>query len=245
MEKNLTYEKALQALEFGLFMKLPEWYGYWFKGKDGNIQVMDRNGDVLDTPHLPYLDDYKNRTDWQETDGTRDYGGALALLRGGKKVARKGWGNKGMFVVYQKGYPHGIALNKNTSEALHQPENTIVGFRPYLMMALPQGSTMQFGNTDNDMDCVPWTASQTDQLADDWYMVTDDMQFIDQLSASEALYGFMAFLTCRKKVTTLSSSHTPGDLPERINEFCLRHKLPLPRSNYAKNLISPPKEDLQ
>lgn len=46
-----------------------------------------------------------------------DFGKALELLKKGQKVARKGWNGRGMFVVYQKGYPQGIPCNKQTAEA--------------------------------------------------------------------------------------------------------------------------------
>lgn len=84
---------------------------------------------------------------------------ALESLKVGKKMQRTGWNGQGMFVVYQRGYPEGIGLNKNTAEALGKPEGTVVAFRPYLMMYTAQG------------DCVPWVASQTDLLADDWQEV--------------------------------------------------------------------------
>lgn len=61
MNKNLTFEQAMALLDEGKLVKLPEWIGHWFK-KDGAIKVFSREGDVLDTP---YLDDYKNRTNWE------------------------------------------------------------------------------------------------------------------------------------------------------------------------------------
>lgn len=99
-----------------------------------------------------------------------NYGEALYLLKKGHKLRRASWKGE-MFVVHQKGYPDGIGINKNTSEALGIPEGTVVGFRPYLLMAVPKGSSMQFGETSNELDCVPWTANQTDQLATDWQIV--------------------------------------------------------------------------
>lgn len=42
---------------------------------------------------------------------------ALELLKKGAKVAREGWNGKGMFVVYQKGYPDGIPCNAQTAAA--------------------------------------------------------------------------------------------------------------------------------
>lgn len=86
-------------------------------------------------------------------------GGAVALLHTGNKVAREGWNGKGMYIVLQKGYPEGIAINKNTAEAVGLAEGTICKFRPYVMMK----------TVDNDF--VPWVCSQSDLLAEDWVKV--------------------------------------------------------------------------
>lgn len=85
-----------------------------------------------------------------------DFSAALMNLKAGIRMCRSGWNGKGMFVVLQKGYPQGIPINKNTSEATGLPEGTVCRFLPYLMMRTAQG------------DFVPWLASQTDILADDW-----------------------------------------------------------------------------
>lgn len=85
-----------------------------------------------------------------------DFGEALKLLKAGKRVARLGWNGKGMWLTYQKGYPDGVAINANTAEATGLPQGTVCRFRPYLTMFTAQG------------DFVPWVASQSDVLADDW-----------------------------------------------------------------------------
>lgn len=90
---------------------------------------------------------------------------ALTTLKDGRKVARIGWNGKGMWVVLQKGYPEGIAINKNTAEATEIPEGTVKNFRPYLMMYTADG------------EFVPWVASQTDLLAEDWQWVSDANQY--------------------------------------------------------------------
>lgn len=64
-----------------------------------------------------------------------------------------------MFVVYQKGYPDGIAINANTAQATGLPEGTVCMFRPYLMLKTPDDSF------------VPWVISQEDALAEDWETV--------------------------------------------------------------------------
>ena len=88
-----------------------------------------------------------------------DFGWAISALKRGEKVSRTGWNGKGMYIVYQKGYPEGIPINKNTAEATGEPEGTVLKFRPYLLMKTAQG------------DFVPWLASQSDVLAEDWEIV--------------------------------------------------------------------------
>lgn len=88
-----------------------------------------------------------------------DFGAALTALRAGSKLARSGWNGAGMFIVLQAGYPDGIAINGNTAKATGIAEGTVCRFRPYLMMFTAQG------------DFVPWVASQTDVLAEDWETV--------------------------------------------------------------------------
>lgn len=85
-----------------------------------------------------------------------DFSKALLEAKAGRKIQRAGWNGKGMFVTYQKGYPDGIPINANTAEALGIPQGTVKKFLPYLMMQTAQG------------DFVPWLASQTDILAEDW-----------------------------------------------------------------------------
>lgn len=88
-----------------------------------------------------------------------NFGYALIMLKNGHRVARAGWNGKGMWLAYQKAYPAGIPINQNTAEATGIPEGTICKFLPYLMMK----------TVDNSF--VPWLASQTDILAEDWEVV--------------------------------------------------------------------------
>ncbi len=66
------------------------------------------------------------------------FGGALAALRNGRKVQRSGWNGKGMWLAMQTPDTH----SKMTL--------------PYIYMSTVSG------------DLVPWLASQTDILAEDW-----------------------------------------------------------------------------
>jgi len=81
---------------------------------------------------------------------------ALDHLKTGRRLKRKGWNGKGMFIAMQKGYPDGIPINKNTAEATGIEEGVVCKFLPYLMMKTVDDSF------------VPWLASQTDILAEDW-----------------------------------------------------------------------------
>jgi hypothetical protein len=85
-----------------------------------------------------------------------DFSEALRHVKAGHRITRHGWNGTGMYVVHQAGYPHGIPINTNTATATGIPEGTICAFRPYLLMLTAQ------------QDFVPWIASQSDLLADDW-----------------------------------------------------------------------------
>lgn len=87
-----------------------------------------------------------------------DFSEALRAVKNGSKIARTGWNGKNMEIVYQKGYPDGIAINANTAQATGLDEGTVCKFLPYLMMRTVDGSF------------VPWLASQTDVLAEDWLL---------------------------------------------------------------------------
>lgn len=71
-----------------------------------------------------------------------DFGNALEVLNGNGRVYREDWNGKGMWI------------------ALQVPDSHSKMTRPYLYM-----------KTVND-DLVPWVASQTDILANDWCVVS-------------------------------------------------------------------------
>jgi hypothetical protein len=86
-----------------------------------------------------------------------DIGWAVNEMRHhGGKVRRRGWNGKGMYLVFQKGYPDGIPINANTAQATGIPQGTVCKFLPYVMMYTGHESF------------VPWLCSQADLLATDW-----------------------------------------------------------------------------
>lgn len=100
-----------------------------------------------------------------------DFSAALTAVKNGAKITRTGWNGAGQYVVHQPGYPDGIAINANTAAATGLPQGTVCRFRPYLMHCTKQG------------DFVPWVASISDILANDWTTVDE----LDEMPASRNL----------------------------------------------------------
>jgi hypothetical protein len=84
------------------------------------------------------------------------FSNALCRLKAGLKVARTGWNGKGMFLYLVSG----SQFNVNRAPLLGiYPEGTTIDYRSHIDMKTADGS------------CVPWVASQTDLLADDWVQI--------------------------------------------------------------------------
>ncbi len=99
----MNYNEAMIYLYKGAKIKLPEWDGNWSYDKSTEqILVETGAGEILSTP---YLDDYTKRTDWQMTDGSRTFGGALRALEAGKSVRLPHWGHD-VFISLQKTDEH-------------------------------------------------------------------------------------------------------------------------------------------
>ena len=75
------------------------------------------------------------------------FGDAIHFLKAGKRVARHGWNGKGMWLEMQRPDEH----SKMTL--------------PYLYLSYPNDSV----NTPGAR--VPWLASQTDMLTEDWVVL--------------------------------------------------------------------------
>ena len=95
---------------------------------------------------------------YRETNGMT-FGLAMEAAKKGNKIARPGWNGRGMFVVYQKGYPQGIPCNKQTAEVFGINEGDLFICNPYLQIKNVDGS------------CSMWVPSINDCLADDWQIV--------------------------------------------------------------------------
>ena len=98
------------------------------------------------------LEGYRLQCDIAERKEARDmgFGAALAALKQGLSVARRGWNGKGIYLALQR--PD--ANSKMTLPYIYIVTNGLVTDNP----EAPKG-------------VVPWLASQTDMLANDWYVV--------------------------------------------------------------------------
>lgn len=62
---------------------------------------------------------------------------------------------------------------------------------------------------------------------------------MDKLTASEALFGFMAWLTTRYQEVTFSAHHDAAPAANLVDEFCKVNELDDPRDHWADNLTHP------
>ncbi len=85
-----------------------------------------------------------------------NFGKAIEALKQGKKVTRKGWNGKKMFLYY---VPEGLYPARTDAAKSIADENGKVQYGPYIAMKTAQGNV------------VPWLASQTDMLSEDWEIV--------------------------------------------------------------------------
>ena len=76
-----------------------------------------------------------------------NFGQAIELLKQDKKVRRKGWNGKGIFIKLQ--------IPDEYSKMTH----------PYIYI---DTTGLETNNPNAPKDRVPWLASQTDMLSEDW-----------------------------------------------------------------------------
>lgn len=87
-----------------------------------------------------------------------DFGEAIRHLKQGFKVAREGWNGKGMFIYYVPAASYPAQRNERGTMLEIFPDD-MVPYRDYLAMKTAQN------------DVVPWLASQSDVLSEDWLIV--------------------------------------------------------------------------
>lgn len=90
-----------------------------------------------------------------KSTGTVDFGAAINHLKSGKCVARLGWNGKGIYLKMQRPDEN----SKMTLPYIYIVTGGLVSDNPHA----PRGT-------------VPWLASQTDMLADDWVIVEPEKE---------------------------------------------------------------------
>lgn len=111
----------------------------------------DHRGYISWSPKSVFIDSYK-----ELDDGVLGFSGALSALKHGARVARKGWNGKDMFLFLVPGSR--FAVNRPPLLGIYE-EGAMIDYHAHIDMKTAQG------------DVVPWLASQTDMLAEDWLIL--------------------------------------------------------------------------
>lgn len=140
-------------------VKLPEWTGYWFISQGfetrasnpaDDIKAFLKNGDIGTDP--VWIDKYKDRTDFEITEGNMGFDFAILSLKNGKKLARKSW--KALKWVRRIDFSN----DKEFSVIEHNPcEGTVMPTFAKL------GITYELE--------LGWRPSVADMMAEGWYVV--------------------------------------------------------------------------
>ena len=159
----MNFKQALEAMKKGHKVKLPSWGGYWeYDASIDGIVIHCKEGNILYncTERLLYTAENIISDEWIIADennttvlggeATFNFGEAIKYLKRGFKVARKGWNGKGIYLEMQKPDEN----SKMTLPYIYIVTNTLVSDNPHA----PRG-------------IVPWLASQTDMLYEDWVFV--------------------------------------------------------------------------
>ena len=88
-----------------------------------------------------------------------NFGAALDALKAGERLCRAGWNGKGMFLFLVPGST--FQVNRPPLLGIY-PEGTTINYHAHIDMKTAQDTV------------VPWLASQTDVLAEDWAIYEGD-----------------------------------------------------------------------
>ena len=141
--EKFAYENAFEKLW------LP--YGFWL-----HKALADHDNRLQ-----PPSDDNKIEVQDVIPEGaTFDFGTAVEALKQGARVAREGWNGKGMFLSLVKGRETDYHVNSEVFGTGNDGNS---------QNQLPVLDAIYMKTADNKL--VPWLASQTDVLAEDWQIV--------------------------------------------------------------------------
>ena len=86
-----------------------------------------------------------------------NFGYALSEVKAGRRVARRGWNGKSMFIFLVPGST--FKADRPPLKGIY-PEGTEINYHAHIDMKAADGTV------------VPWLCSQMDMLAEDWYTVS-------------------------------------------------------------------------
>lgn len=151
----MNFSEAFKLMKEGHKVKLPSWAGYW-QWENDTIMIYCKDGKVLDiraTETVDYTFTNITSDEWVLSDEVNtpilggvaefNFGEAVKYLKRGLRVARSGWNGKKMYLGLCEG--GGFRDGYRTCDFI------------YMKTA--------------DDKIVPWLASQTDVLAEDWEIV--------------------------------------------------------------------------
>lgn len=167
----MKFKQALEEMKKGNKVKLPSWGGYWCWDNEKETITMhcrptdadEGQGSILDireTQRVEYTLSNVLSDEWVIADDenctllggtpTFDFGEAVKYLKRGLKVCRQGWNGKGMYLAHVNSYQYKV------DGEVHKDS---LFLSPWIGMKTADGKF------------VPWLASQTDILAEDWTFV--------------------------------------------------------------------------
>lgn len=164
----MKFNEVEKSLKEGKKIKLASWKNaYWYYDQENGVIMNhfeeDGSPDIPTSALFPRDLILVMGNDWEvvgeETAAvpadTYSFGEAINFLKAGKKVARKGWNGKDMFLFLATDIEFYTEADLSCVSNL-EGDLTL----PTIVM-----------KTADDRFCVGWLASQTDMLADDWFTV--------------------------------------------------------------------------
>ena len=153
----MVFKDAYKAMSEGKRVRRKCWNEgvYLAKNFTGNVLQFGPDGDRGSDVRILAL--FEAAADDWEILQDMTFSQALEKAKFGKLIARRGWNGKGMAVAYRRGYED-IPRNRPHAEAWGIPVGESIKVRPYLQMRCADGSYQM------------WLASQSDILAEDWFI---------------------------------------------------------------------------
>lgn len=163
----MNFKQARHAASNGFKVKLPGWNKSYLYYKDGRFMAHTEEGKdiIVDDMLVSEANGFITSEDFETIlpgDELMSFSGALRRLKAGKAVARKGWNGKGMFIVLCSRSSVDPDNMRIPAVKKHYTDNKqeLVLIADHIDMVDANGTYV-----------TGWLASQTDLLANDWYIV--------------------------------------------------------------------------